>query len=216
VEEVWLSRATLHGIHSVFPDPAVTNHANGLDSISIKKLIANNGRFLTEKLILGFVFRGSAGNQHTVGLSQEKAASYIEDIRTALDRPQRHMSKPEFQKLHGGLNHAATVMPCMGGFMSELNQTLASSHNTVGLGQQSSLRHTLEDFVYFLEQAHRNPSHIVEIVGTDTPHVYGYTDACRQGMGRVILPATKWLPATVWRFEFPADIIAQQTPPLEQ
>jgi hypothetical protein len=27
-------------------------------------------------------------------------------------------------------------------------------------------------------------------------------------MGRVILPTSKWLPATVWRFEFLADIIA--------
>jgi hypothetical protein len=125
-----------------------------------------------------------------------------------LDRPQRHMSKPEFQKLHGRLNHATQVMPCMGGFMSELNKTLASSHITIGLGQQSALRHTLEDFAYLLGQAHRNPSHIAEIVGTDAPHVYGYTDACRQGMGGVILPATKWLPATVWRFKFPTDIVA--------
>jgi hypothetical protein len=57
--------------------------------------------------------------------------------------------------------------------MSELNKTLASSHITIGLGQQSALRHTLEDFAYLLGQAHRNPSHIAEIVGTDAPHVYG-------------------------------------------
>jgi hypothetical protein len=92
-------------------------------------------------------------------------------------------------------------------FMSELNKTLASSHITIGLGQQSSMRHMIEDFAYLLGQVHRNPSHIVEIVGTDAPHVYGYTDACRQGMGGVILPATKCLPATVWRFEFPTDIV---------
>jgi hypothetical protein len=35
-EEVWLSRATLHGIHSVFPEPSVTQHTGGRDSISIK------------------------------------------------------------------------------------------------------------------------------------------------------------------------------------
>jgi hypothetical protein len=75
------------------------------------------------------------------------------------------------------------------------------------LGKAASLRHTLEDFAYFLKQTHGNPSHIVEIVGVDAPHIYGYTDACRQGMGGVILPATKWVPATVWRFEFPTDII---------
>jgi hypothetical protein len=99
-------------------------------------------------------------------------------------------------------------MPGMGGFMSELNKTLASTHITVGLGNKSSLRHTLEDFAYLLSQTHDNPSHILEIVGTETPHIYGYTDACRQGMGDVILPAMKWVPPTVWRFEFPDDIMA--------
>jgi hypothetical protein len=143
-----------------------------------------------------------------VGLSKDKAASYIANIRNALDRPQRYISKPEFQKLHGRLNHASQVMPCMGGFMLELNKTLASTHITVGLGSKSSLRQTLEDFAIMLDQTHGNPSHIVEIVGTDTPHVYGYTDACRQGMGGVILPAMVWVPPTVWRFEFPNDITA--------
>jgi phosphoribosylaminoimidazole (AIR) synthetase len=124
------------------------------------------------------MFCGSAGHQRTVGLSQEKATSYIEDVRTVLDRSQRYMSKPELQKLHRWLNRAAQIMPCMGGFMSELNRVLASAHITIGLGLQSSLRHMLEDFAYILDQAHGNPSHIVELVGTDAPHVYGYTNAC--------------------------------------
>jgi hypothetical protein len=88
-------------------------------------------------------------------------------------------------------------MLCMGGFMSELNQVLASAH-----------RETLEDFAYFLEQAHRNLSHITEIVGTGLPHIYGYTDACRTGMGGVILPATRWIQPLVWRTKFPDDVIA--------
>jgi hypothetical protein len=205
-EERWLTRATLHGIHSVFPSPEVTNHTGGRDSISLKKLIANDGRFLPDKIILGFAFNGAAGSMRTVGLSKDKATSYIADIRSALDRPQRYVSKPEFQKLHGRLNHASQVMPCMGGFMSELNKILASAHITVGLGSKSSLRQTLEDFAFMINQAHGNPSHIAEIVGTEMPHVYGYTDACRKGMGGVILPAMVWLPPTVWRFEFPNDI----------
>jgi hypothetical protein len=207
-EEQWLTRATLHGIHSVFPSPEVTNHAGGQDSISLKNLIADDGRFLPNKIILGFAFTGGVGSMQTVGLSKDKAATYIADIRNALDRPQRYISKPEFQKLHGRLSHASQVMPCMGRFMSELNKTLASAHITVGLGNKSSLRQTLEDFAFLLDQAHGNPLHIAEIVGTEMPHVYGYTDACRQGMGGVILPAIVWLPPTVWRFEFPNDITA--------
>jgi hypothetical protein len=207
-EEQWLTRATLHGIHSVFPSPEITQHTGGRDSISLKKLIANDGRFLLDKLILGFAFKGKSSSMSTVGLSHDKATAYISDIRNALDRPQRYISKLEFQKLHGRLNHASQVIPCMGGFMSELNKTLSSTHITVGLGNKSSLRHTLEDFAYLLSQTQDNPLHISEIVGTETLHIYGYTDACRQGMGGVILPAMKWVPPTVWRFEFPEDIVA--------
>jgi hypothetical protein len=80
--------------------------------------------------------------------------------------------------MHGRLNHASQVMPCMGGFMSELNHTLASAHITIGLGKLAPLRRTLEDFAYFMGQTHGSPSHITEIVGIDAPHIYGYTDAC--------------------------------------
>jgi hypothetical protein len=207
-EVLWLARATLHGIHSIFPPPHVSNHVGGRDSISVKKLLAGDGQFRREKLILGFAFHGGTGSDRMVGLSVEKATSYLDDLRAALERPQHCISKAEFQKLHGRLTHASQVMPCMGGFMSVLNQVLASAHITVGLGKKAPIRETLEDFAFFLEQAHRNPSHIAELVGTDLPHIYGYTDACRSGMGGVILPATKWLPPSVWRCKFPADIVA--------
>jgi hypothetical protein len=153
--------------------------------------------FLVEKVILGFVFAGKAGSQRTVGLTREKASSYLADIRSALDCPQRYISKSEFQKLHGWLNHASQVMPCMGGFMLELNQMLASTHITVGLGMKAPLQCTIEDFADMLGFTHDNLSHIAEVVGTELPHIYGYTDACRQGMDGVILPVLEWLPSTV-------------------
>jgi hypothetical protein len=108
-EERWLTRATLHGIHSVFPSPEITQHTGGGDRISLKTLIANDGRFLLDKLILGFAFNGKSSSMRTVGLSHDKATAYISDIRNALDQPQRYISKPEFQKLHGRLNHASQV-----------------------------------------------------------------------------------------------------------
>jgi hypothetical protein len=206
-ETMWVARATLHGIHSIFPPPNITDHVDGHDRISLKKLVALDGRFQMEKLILGFAFHGDPGSQRTVGLSAEKALSYTADLRNTLERPQKYISKTEFQKLHGRLTHASQVMPCMGGFMLELNQVLASAHITVGLGEKSALRETLEDFAYFIEQAHRNPSHITEIVGTDLPHIYGYTDACCTGMGGVILPATRWIQPLVWRTNFLDDIV---------
>jgi hypothetical protein len=93
--------------------------------------------------------------------------------------------------------------------MSVFNKILGSPGNTVGLGRKSPLRPTLQDFKVLLRMANVAPSHITEIVGADLPHVYGYTDASRVGMGGVLLPSTRWLPPTVWRTEFPANIVAK-------
>jgi hypothetical protein len=113
-EEQWLARAALHRIHSIFSSPEVTHHTCARDSISRKKWIANNGWFLLDKLILGFAFQGKSSSMRTVGLLQDKATAYIADICNTLDWPQQYISKPEFQKFHGQLNHASQVMPWMG------------------------------------------------------------------------------------------------------
>ena len=52
-----LARAMLHGIHSIFPPPSVSQHA-GEDPISIKKLSGGEGTFAFKKEILGWVFDG--------------------------------------------------------------------------------------------------------------------------------------------------------------
>jgi hypothetical protein len=93
---LWLARATLHSIHSIFlPSLDITHHSGGRDSISLKKLKLDDGRFLVGKVILGFVFEGKASSQHTVGLTKEKALSYLANICTALDCPMRYISKSE-------------------------------------------------------------------------------------------------------------------------
>jgi hypothetical protein len=204
---MWVARAALHGIHSIFPNPEITQHLGGRDSISVKKLEKGDGKFLTQKIVLGFLFDGQPGAQRTIGLPKEKADSYIEHIRGALDNARHYISKTEFQKLHGRLAHASTIMPCMTGFMSELNRVLAAACITVGLGKHSKLRRILEDYVFFLGRAHTNPSHITELVGPALPHIYGYTDASRTGMGGTLLPATRWIAPTVWRLQYPPDIV---------
>jgi hypothetical protein len=201
-EELWLARAVLHAIHSLFPSPRVTNHTNGRDSVSLKKLLALDGLFDIVKTILGFLLDGHPGSSRTVGLPTDKADGYIAAIQEALDCPRHFISYHAFQKIHGKLVHASAAMPCMGGFMTNLNQLLASPGITVGLGKNSALRSTLHDFTVLLRLANTAPLHITELVGSDLPHIYGYTDASRVGMGGVIMPATRWTPPTVWRAEF--------------
>jgi hypothetical protein len=44
----------LHGIHSVFPSPAITGHIQGKDPISLKKDTQGNGQWHHKKELLGF------------------------------------------------------------------------------------------------------------------------------------------------------------------
>jgi uncharacterized membrane protein len=116
---------------------------------------------------------GSSGWQHTVGLPKDKALAYTQDIMEVLNNPQNYISFRTFQKIHSKLVHASLVMPCMAGFMTELNWVLATHSTTAGLGRKSPLRETFQDFAHFLMLATNHPSHITEIVGSDLPHVYG-------------------------------------------
>jgi len=57
-----------------------------------------------------------------------------------------------------------------------------------------------------LDQAHDTPAHICQLVPTALPHVYSYFDAAAVGAGGVCLPCTLYVPAILWRIEFPKDI----------
>lgn len=54
-----ISRAMLHGIHSIFPPPEVTGHA-GEDPIAQKKMLEGEGLWQDCKEILGWIFDGKA------------------------------------------------------------------------------------------------------------------------------------------------------------
>jgi hypothetical protein len=150
------------------------------------------------KVILGFLLDGWPGLHCTVGLPAEKADSYIACVQEALDNPHHYLSFLEFQKLHGKLVHASAAMPSMRGFMTIFNKTLATPVTTVGLGKQSHLQTTLQDFIFLLRLANIAPSHITKLVGADLPHVYGYTDASCIGMGTRWLHPMKWLQILWW------------------
>jgi hypothetical protein len=205
-EQLWVSRATMHGIHSIFPPPDVLAHEGGRDSISERKLEKGDGRFKPEETMLGFDLHGHPGGERTVGLNEDKASRYRAKIREALDKKGRCISFKEFRKLHGKVQHCATAMPCMRGFMTPLNRVLAEQPDFVGLGKGSEIRETLSDFDHLLALARAHPTHITEIVPPDLPHYYGYVDFAAVGMGGVWLPCTRDLQPVVWRLRNPRDI----------
>jgi hypothetical protein len=69
-----ISRAALHGIHSIFPPPAITGHTNGKDPISYKKLLRGDAQWHPQKEILSFIVDGET---KTVKISEAKATDIV-------------------------------------------------------------------------------------------------------------------------------------------
>ena len=53
-----IHRASIHGIHSYFPQPKVTGHVDGKEPISNPKLDKGDGNFTSNKEMIGFLFDG--------------------------------------------------------------------------------------------------------------------------------------------------------------
>lgn len=205
-QQLWFGRATLHAIHAVFPPPDVSGHKDGRDSVSERKLKKGDARWKPYEVLLGFGVRGSTGAARTVALPADKKDKYVARVQDALEKPRNYMLFNEFQKLHGKLQHASAIMPCMRGFMTPLNRVLAAQPQHVGLRKGGDVRETLQAFIPMLQASFSHPTHISEIVSPDLPHYYGYVDAAAGGVGGVWLPCTRWLLPVVWRVEWPADI----------
>jgi hypothetical protein len=75
-ELLHLSRAILHGIHAVFPPPAMTGH-DGEDPVSIKKLNQGDGLWKTRKELLGWVFDGA---RRCIELPTNKVENILDEI----------------------------------------------------------------------------------------------------------------------------------------
>lgn len=72
-----ISRAMLHGIHTIFPPPAVTGHLGG-DPISEKKIDSDEGHWNYKKEILGWLVDGK---KSTIQLPNDKKTKILEQLK---------------------------------------------------------------------------------------------------------------------------------------
>ena len=207
-EQLWVSRASMHSIHGIFPPPKVLNHHGGKDSISRKKVDKGDATFSSVKETLGVMMYGSPGGKRLVGISESKKDKYVARIRQALASPAHRVSLKVFQQMLGQVQHVSAIMPSMKGHFTPLNAAMCGKrkHDFVGLGLKSEVREALNDLSQLLELAYSMPSHISELVPPDLPHYYATVDAASIGFGGVFLPCTRWLIATLWRVEMPPDL----------
>ena len=212
-EQLWMSRATLHAVHAIFPPPAALANAEEKDSISEKKLNKGDAIFKRTEVLLGFEMCGDSGRNRTVKLPPDRKEKYSAQIHAALSQPEHYVPLKTFRELHGKINFSSNAIPCMRGLMTPLNRELAfgldgKPRSRVGLGKHSEAREALVACDGLLRLMMEQPSHITEIVPPNLPHFYCYVDFAATGIGGVVLPCTKWIQPTVWRFKNPKAIEA--------
>jgi hypothetical protein len=193
-------RASIHGIHSFFPQPDVTGHSGGKEPISAKKLIQGDGDFTSSKDMIGFTFDGI---KRTVRLPAEKARRYMREIHRVLRRTS--VTLKTLQTLVGQLRHASIILPAARGFFTPINAAMKGNPSVVGLGKSSDVQSALLDLCSLLKILGGRPTHVRELVLT-MPRYVGYHDAAAEGAGGVWFSLVHPMPPCVWRLPFPADI----------
>ena len=94
-------------------------------------------------------------------------------------------------------------MPGGWGLFSPIYRALQGSPTMVTL--TPSIREALRDWCTIIKQAASIPTHVLQLVD-GLPDFLAYCDACRRGVGGVIMGITKNIGYIVWRFEWPQDI----------
>ena len=193
-----ISRAMLHGIHTVFPPPAVTGHQGG-DPISEKKIDKGEGHWKYKKEILGWLIDG---RKSTIQLPADKRNKILEQLRTF--SRYKFCTLNAMQKLAGRLQHASFALPGGWGLFSEIQKAMQGNPTFISITDE--LRECFSDFKCIIKQVARVPTHVLQLVHNQ-PDFLGYSDACKHGAGGVWMGVTEDIGFVVWRLKWPDDIV---------
>ena len=191
-------RASIHGVHSIFPQTSITKHVNGKEPISEKKLLQGDGNFEFIKLMIGFLFDGI---KRTLRLPQEKATVYIKEAHAMLRR--KAIKLKTFQTIVGKLRHAALILPAARGFFTPLNNIMKSPSKTITLGADA--KEAVLDLITLIHRLSKRATHVNEII-PDPPSYVAYHDAAAEGAGGVWFSLINSMQPVLWRVQFPQDI----------
>ena len=198
-----LSRAMLHGIHTVFPPPSFTGHHIGGDPISEKKLKKLEGMWEQVKEVLGWMLDDA---NYTIELPAAKVAKIVATLKK-LGR-QRTIRVLDFQKIAGTLHHASMGIPGGRGLFTAIWATLNSQKKGY-IKVTANLKEVFRDFKWLCLQIANHPINVAQLVAR-LPDTHGYTDACKHGAGGVWIIHPTAVPAYFfWTIAFPKEIVTR-------
>ena len=203
-----VGRATLHGIHDVFP-PAKEDE---YDPNSLKKLKKGDGAWAFEKELLGFDFDGA---DRTIIVGAEKRKALEDTLKSWIRLARRRGTKSaarikfvEFRKVICQLRHAARSIPSGRGLLSTAS-TLASQEGSqwVFIRVGTTLFQELNGWRALLNTAMAEPTKCTELI-TGHPDIIGIVDAATEGVGGVVVGENMAIVPTVFRLEWPEEVRA--------
>jgi hypothetical protein len=190
-----VARATLHGIHAIFPPPGVSGHLGGKDPISEKKLQKGDAMFDVIKEILGFMLHGV---DRTFWLPEPKRDAILTEIKRLLKK--KHCPIKRFLSITGKLINATRIAPATKALLTPFFKAARHNPKFVGIGRASELRQALLDLPTLIMDLTRRPTHVNKIV-PHPPSVAGCCDASSHGAGGVLF--SHEFDPVVWRLEWP-------------
>eukprot|EP00957_Ditylum_brightwellii_P113183 8631418-Ditylum_brightwellii.AAC.1 len=122
-----VSRAMLHGLHSIYPTPEVTGHP-GRDSCVEKKLKEEEGRWEYVKEILDWTFNGQT---FAIQLPKEKCDCILKLIKQVLVAEATPLKC--YEELLGKLQHMSYGIPGRAGLFSPLQMGMRGSPDYIRL-----------------------------------------------------------------------------------
>ena len=191
------SRSMLHGIHAIFPPKEQTPNNNN-DAIAEKKLQKDDGRWDTQKEILGWLFDGK---NFTIQLPPEKCQKIILQIKQIL----RHqtISLNNMQKILGRLQHASLGIPGATGLFSPLQQAMVGAPESITI--TPLIREALTEWRTLVKRLRDNPTCVLQLVQSD-PQYISHSDAAKAGCGGVWTSTTNEFTPIVWQIPFDSSI----------
>lgn len=175
-QQLHISRAMLHGIHSIFPPPEITGHT-GEDPIAQKKMLEGEGLWQDCKEILGWIFDGKAFTISLLAKKIEKIITEIKRFKKIAKRKQKRQQAVllnKWQKLAGSLMHASFGLVGGKAMFSPIWKAMEGSPKFICFNL--ALLECLKDWKYILKNMMKNPTDISLLVA-EYPHYTAYLDA---------------------------------------